>query len=279
MNKLFFILVALVFLVLVTWLVWSESPPSERGRRSSGGLSSSVSENNVKAEKQDASVAFGEPQQISTLHTGRVESSLLCARAVKAQQCSEYWDGIKKGGKNREELAASCQDMAEATVPGLIRAWRSAAEAGSYYAAKFYILGRPFRIGNTIESLDELSIFKEKSEKFALQLVAKGDFNVGVALADAYYPFPEANYRPSLLSQAVEKDAAKALILYEKLGAFLHSESTSDPLVEARLKVLRSSVDASSFNGAASFFGNSQPFVRRGPIDASENYEGCVESF
>lgn len=169
-----------------------------------------------------------------------------------------------------------CDGISDLSTNEIISYWRKAAETGDSPSARFYVTGRPFRLNDTIASLDELSAFKQSAERIALRAAANGDVIVALSLADAYYPWEGAKARQSLLGQAVEKSAARSLAIYGRVIAGLPAEvDVRTSKIHERLNTLRLRSSAAEIAEAARLFAEWKPLAYMGPAESASAAEIC----
>ncbi|MCD0256795.1 hypothetical protein JWH11_09760 [Xanthomonas melonis] len=169
-----------------------------------------------------------------------------------------------------------CDGISDLPPNEIISYWRKAAEMGDSPSVRFYVTGRPFRLNDTIASLDELSAFKQSAERIALKAAANGDAIVALSLADAYYPWGGAKARQSLLGQTVEKSAARSLAIYERVIAAMPAEvdvRTSN--LHERLNTLRLRSSSIEIAEAARLFAEWKPLVYVSPVESANAAKIC----
>ncbi|WP_311238364.1 MULTISPECIES: hypothetical protein [unclassified Xanthomonas] len=169
-----------------------------------------------------------------------------------------------------------CNGIPNLSPNEIISYWRKAAEMGDSPSARFYVTGRPFRLNDTIASLDELSAFKQSAERLALRAAANGDATVALSLADAYYPWGEAKARQSLLGQVVGKSAARSLAIYERIMAGLPTEvDVRASKIHERLDTLRLRSTAAEIAEATGLFAKWKPLIYVKPAESASATEIC----
>ncbi|MCC4601938.1 hypothetical protein [Xanthomonas melonis] len=142
---------------------------------------------------------------------------------------------------------ARCEGAAALNTGEIVSYWRKAAEAGSYEAKRYYVLGRPFRSDDVISSANELIKYRDVAEKYAIELAMSGDIYAMLALADANDP--SNGKARSLLSQVIiEKDPVFSLFIYDKVYSVLGKSGTPPEVLKRResLRVLTSGADSST---------------------------------
>ncbi|WP_146093799.1 hypothetical protein [Xanthomonas arboricola] len=142
---------------------------------------------------------------------------------------------------------ARCEGAASLNAGEIVSYWRKAAEAGSYEAKRYYMLGRPFRSDDVISSAIELIKYKGVAEKYAIELARSGDIYAMLALADANDPSNGINR--SLLSQVIiEKDPVFSLFIYDKIYATLGASGTPPEVLKRResLRILTAGAESNT---------------------------------
>lgn len=148
---------------------------------------------------------------------------------------------IEREGKLREdhlrEIEDHCEGVEIAAGTELVLLWRSAAMAGNPSAMKQYASGNAFRLGNILEVLPALNTYKREAESIAILAAQRGDMDMLLSLAAAYYPI-QSELRP-LMAQAVRQDGARALALYRQIEqALAQSGNASEQVaVEVRERI------------------------------------------
>ncbi|WP_152477687.1 hypothetical protein [Xanthomonas arboricola] len=201
----------------------------------------------------------------------------LCKRAEELQNCAdaerllggvEVSNPHKFQGLDKAEqilaLTKRCEEMPYLDTKGIIRHWRQAAEEGSFSAKRYYVLAKPFRTGDVIDTLGELELYKKNAQAYAFELAKAGDVPTLFALADAYYPASAEYQGRSLLSQVMkEKDLNKSLYIYLRLQESLEKMGKSVPIqIGVRINNLKKMIPQYSDNEVAvEFLSWNQPDV------------------
>ncbi len=138
-----------------------------------------------------------------------------------AERMAEAFDSVS-------ERYAHCEGVVVPASSEIARHMRNAAAAGHPQASGYYVSGDMFRNRDMLENLNELTFYRDNAESLARTAIAAGDLPSAWALANAYAADP-ADFRRSLLAQAVEPAPAEALALLYGLRTV--AAGNTDPAV------------------------------------------------
>ena len=116
-------------------------------------------------------------------------------------------------------VTSHCQGVEQPSASQIAKLWRASALAGNPSALRQYASGDAFSRAQTLDSLSELATYREEAERIATVSGSRGDINMLLSLAAGYHP---TEFEPrSLLGQALERDAARALATYRHIDTAL----------------------------------------------------------
>ncbi|HEY0335589.1 MAG TPA: hypothetical protein VGC74_18110 [Stenotrophomonas sp.] len=147
---------------------------------------------------------------------------------------------------------AHCADVNAPPAIEIAALWRRAADSGNPAAMTNYAVGNAFSIGNILDTIDELQVYKQRAGTLAHKAAMSGDGGALLSLAAAYSPENQVGPR-SFLAQAVGTDLQQSLTLYKAAYISLDSSGANGDIgsfVAERIAALSKRASASQLSDA-----------------------------